>query len=201
MRQIGFNGRWRTSGSPQLRRGDRQNPADRLDPIRRAVIIDEGDHGLNVELQCRASLGQNKRSLCAGSHWSAEARGSPAPRHSAVRRPRSECQRAQLLRRTAYLVRGRGNCRPPRGMLAFVIRHHAAPPRNSPNCRRISERPSKLGVRTSPANRSMGRRILDDNCFCRSTDNHSRHSQDRYASDNDRGCSNRANHRRDSSEL
>ena len=163
------------------------------------MIIGEGDHGLNVELQCRASLGQNKRSLCAGSHWSAEAVlllqdfsrsatsvGMPARAAAVVVPPTSPV--AELLRRTADLVRGRGNCR-------------CRPPRNSPNCRRISERPSKLGVRTSPANRSMGRRILDDNCFCRSTDNHSRHSQDRYASDNDRGCSNRANHRRDSSEL
>jgi hypothetical protein len=50
MRQIGFNGRWRISGSPRLRiTGDRQNPADRLDPIARVVIIDEGDHGLNIE--------------------------------------------------------------------------------------------------------------------------------------------------------
>ena len=29
------------------RRGDRQHLADRLDPIRDAMIIDEGDHGLN----------------------------------------------------------------------------------------------------------------------------------------------------------
>src|ERR1700735_2961355 len=29
------------------RQGDRQHPADRLDPVRLAVIVDEGDHGLN----------------------------------------------------------------------------------------------------------------------------------------------------------
>ena len=29
------------------RRGDRQHLADRLDPMRPAVIVDEGDHGLN----------------------------------------------------------------------------------------------------------------------------------------------------------
>jgi len=28
-------------------RGDRQHLADRLDPMRLAVIVDEGDHGLN----------------------------------------------------------------------------------------------------------------------------------------------------------
>src|SRR3954471_14127657 len=29
------------------RRGDRQNAADRLDPVQDAVLVDEGDHGLN----------------------------------------------------------------------------------------------------------------------------------------------------------
>jgi hypothetical protein len=29
------------------RRGDRQNAADRLDPVDDAVFVDEGDHGLN----------------------------------------------------------------------------------------------------------------------------------------------------------
>jgi hypothetical protein len=29
------------------RRGDRQDFTDRLDPMRLAVIVDEGDHGLN----------------------------------------------------------------------------------------------------------------------------------------------------------
>src|SRR5260370_8004815 len=29
------------------RQGDRQHPADRLDPMRLAVIVDEGNHGLN----------------------------------------------------------------------------------------------------------------------------------------------------------
>jgi hypothetical protein len=29
------------------RRGDRQNSADRLDPVGRALIVNEGDHGLN----------------------------------------------------------------------------------------------------------------------------------------------------------
>src|SRR5690348_4537991 len=29
------------------RRGDRQNAADRLDPVNGAVLVDEGDHGLN----------------------------------------------------------------------------------------------------------------------------------------------------------
>jgi hypothetical protein len=32
---------------PIGRRGDRQNLADRLDPVRLAMIVDEGDHGLN----------------------------------------------------------------------------------------------------------------------------------------------------------
>ena len=29
------------------RRGDRQNTADRLDPVHSAVLVNEGDHGLN----------------------------------------------------------------------------------------------------------------------------------------------------------
>jgi hypothetical protein len=29
------------------RRGDRQNAADRLDPVAGAVLVDKGDHGLN----------------------------------------------------------------------------------------------------------------------------------------------------------
>jgi hypothetical protein len=29
------------------RRGDRQDPADRLDPVGLTMIVDEGDHGLN----------------------------------------------------------------------------------------------------------------------------------------------------------
>jgi hypothetical protein len=32
---------------PIGRRGDRQNLADRLDPVRFPVIVEEGDHGLD----------------------------------------------------------------------------------------------------------------------------------------------------------
>ena len=53
----------------------------------------------------RASLGQNERSLCAGSHWSAEARGSPAPRPSAVRRPRRGCCRSSAFFTVAERLR------------------------------------------------------------------------------------------------
>ena len=42
-------GRISTPGDMSVigRRGDRQDFADRLDPMRLAVIVDEGDHGLN----------------------------------------------------------------------------------------------------------------------------------------------------------
>jgi len=42
-------GRISTPGNMSVigRRGDRQDFADRLDPMRRAVIVNEGDHGLN----------------------------------------------------------------------------------------------------------------------------------------------------------
>src|SRR3954470_21809201 len=39
------------------RGGDRQNPADRLDPVDGAVLVDEGDHGLNPG----ASAGRGKK--------------------------------------------------------------------------------------------------------------------------------------------
>src|SRR6185437_4904278 len=59
--------------------GNRQHPADRLDPIRRAVIVDEGDHGLcrrsssawakyalalrRISLACRSSRFSRSRAL------------------------------------------------------------------------------------------------------------------------------------------
>jgi len=45
--------------------GDRQNRADRLDPMGVAVIVDEGDHGLTGG---RAPPKQNKPTPCAKSH-------------------------------------------------------------------------------------------------------------------------------------
>ena len=43
MQQLAALGHLRVIGG----RGDRQDLADRLDPVRLAMIIDEGDHGLN----------------------------------------------------------------------------------------------------------------------------------------------------------
>src|SRR5277367_5830903 len=61
------------------RQGDRQHPADRLDPMRLAVIVDEGNHGLNrrsssawakyalalrrISLACRSSRFSRSRAL------------------------------------------------------------------------------------------------------------------------------------------
>jgi hypothetical protein len=47
------------------RRGDRQNPADRLDPVDLTMIVDEGDHGLNRRAlgNCELRLGEISRRL------------------------------------------------------------------------------------------------------------------------------------------
>src|SRR6202021_1785031 len=72
------------------RQGDRQHPADRLDPMRLAVIVDEGNHGLNrrsssawakyalalrrISLACRSSRFSRSRAFSL----SAMSVGTPA---------------------------------------------------------------------------------------------------------------------------
>ena len=121
---MGVIGRW----------GDRQHLADRLDPIRPAVIVDERDHGL-----CRRS----------SSAWAKYADrlaqdlvGLPQlavlplqrlePLALVRRRTRPDAAVAlrllhplvQRLRRAADLARNRDDRRPARRMLALVIQHH-----------------------------------------------------------------------------
>src|SRR5207237_6207466 len=69
------------------RRGDRQHLADRLDPIRFPVIIDERDHGFTRR---SSSAWQNMLTPCEESRSPVEVRGSRAPRPSASRPYRSE---------------------------------------------------------------------------------------------------------------
>ena len=80
------------------RRGDRQNPADRLDPVGLTMIVDEGDHGLNRRAWMRAPPGRNKPTPCAGFHSPAGALGSRAPAPSDVRRFLSERRHARRCR-------------------------------------------------------------------------------------------------------
>src|ERR1700682_3515850 len=69
--RIGAPGGMRMVG----RWGDRQHPADRLDPIRRAVIVDEGDHGL-----CRRSSSARAKYALALRRISFARRRSPFSR-------------------------------------------------------------------------------------------------------------------------
>src|SRR3982750_3029051 len=85
------------------RRGDRQNAADRLDPVDGAVLVDEGDHGLNR----RSSFARGKktealRRACPGegrgSRLLAAVPGSPARAPSTGPAPRSSCRPEAPLR-------------------------------------------------------------------------------------------------------
>src|ERR1700723_1256072 len=91
------------------RQGDRQHPADRLDPMRLAVIVDEGNHGLNrrsssawakyalalrrISLACRSSRFSRSRVFS----FVATSVGTPA------RTPRPSSPTMQRLRRAADL--------------------------------------------------------------------------------------------------
>src|ERR1700712_1181481 len=57
-------------------RGDRQDLADRLDPMRLAVTVDERDHGLDRR---QAPLSQNTPTPCAGSRWPGGVRAPRVP--------------------------------------------------------------------------------------------------------------------------
>src|SRR5580704_238409 len=111
--RIGAPGGMRMVG----RWGDRQHPADRLDPIRPAVIVEEGDHGLvsAVELRpgkIRARLAQDLIGLAKlpvlpleglepGCHIARQARLVPAVALGLLH------PLIQRLRHAAYLARYR----------------------------------------------------------------------------------------------
>ena len=114
--------------------GDRQHLADRLDPMRLAVIVDERDHGLNrrsssawakyADRLAQDLVGLSKLAVLAlqrlqlrrhvGRHAGPLAAVDLGLLHPLVQR----------LRRAADLGRDRRDRRPARGMLAFVIQHH-----------------------------------------------------------------------------
>ena len=116
------------------RRGDRQHLADRLDPIRLAVIVDEGDHGLNrrsssawakyadalrrISLACRSSRFSRSSAFSFVGHIRRHA--SP---HAAVALGLLH-PLIQRLRRAADLGRDRDDRRPARRHARFVIQHH-----------------------------------------------------------------------------
>jgi hypothetical protein len=61
--------RWiETSGRMGMigRRGDGQDPAERLDPVDPTMIVDEGDHGLNRRYSGSARYADASRNLLAG---------------------------------------------------------------------------------------------------------------------------------------
>lgn len=74
------------------RRGDRQHLADRLDPMRLPVIVDERDHGLNGR---SSSAWAKYADALRRISLACEAPGSPAPEPSASRQPRWEGRRAR----------------------------------------------------------------------------------------------------------
>ena len=79
------------------RRGDRQNPADRLDPVGLTMIVDERNHGLNRKeiRELRAPPGRNKQTPCEGSHSPAGVLGSHAPAPGSGRARPWSCQAAR----------------------------------------------------------------------------------------------------------
>ena len=116
------------------RRGDRQHPADRLDPMGPAMIVDEGDHGLNRRSSsawAKYALALRRISLAWRSSRFSRSSAFSFARH--VRRRPGPCPLSrsaffdpvvQRLRRAADLRRNRHDRRPLRGMIALVIDHH-----------------------------------------------------------------------------
>ena len=123
------------------RRGDRQHPADRLDPVRLAVIVDRGNHGLNR--RSSSAWAKCKRSPCAiRSRWPAhEARGSRVPEPSALSPHPVGTPARTPLSRSAFFTHSCSVCAvqldlggdrretatapSARSMLAFVIQNHS----------------------------------------------------------------------------
>ena len=117
------------------RRGDRQHLADRLDPVRLAMIVDERDHGLNrrsssawakyADALRRISLAWRSSRFSRSRAFSFVA---PSPSARQARLPLSTLSLLhpvmQRLRRAADLGRDRHDRRPPRRVLALVLQHH-----------------------------------------------------------------------------
>ena len=112
---------------------DRQHPADRLDPIRPAVIVDEGDHGL-----CRRSSSARAKYALALRRISLAWRSSRFSRSRALSLVAISLVRPGLcaLSRSAFFTHSfsvcdvqpilasyRDNRGPPRRMLTLVIQH------------------------------------------------------------------------------
>ena len=129
--------------------GDRQHPADRLDPIRPAVIVDEGDHGL-----CRRSssawakyalrLAQDLVGLAKlavlplqrlepGCHVASSGPGlCPLSRSAFFTHSFSVCDVQPIL------ARYRDDRRPSRRMLMLVIQHQPHRTRRGPQAKTCS---------------------------------------------------------------
>ena len=117
------------------RRGDRQNLADRLDPVGLAMIVDEPDQGL-----CRRSSSAIAKYADALRRISLAWRSSRFSRSKAFSRSRSsvvkparlppslsDCltHNRNVLSVAADLARNRRDRRPLRSVLAPVLLHHA----------------------------------------------------------------------------
>src|SRR6266481_8310987 len=108
------------------RQGDRQHPADRLDPMRLAVIVNEGDHGLNrrsssawakyadalrrISFACRSSRFSRSKAFS----FSAVSVGTPArlPLSTSAffTHSRSVCAVQPILAETETIVAHRDGC-------------------------------------------------------------------------------------------
>jgi hypothetical protein len=118
--------------------GDRQHLADRLDPIRPAVIVDEGDHGLDRRSSsARAEYADALRRISLAWRSSRFSRSNALMRSRSsvvgpARCPRSRSawrsQIAQRLAAAADLCRDRADRRLSRGVLARVLPHQAHRP-------------------------------------------------------------------------
>ena len=114
--------------------GDRQHPADRLDPIRPAVIVDEGDHGLNrrsssawakyAEALRRISLAWRSSRFSRSSALSLSAISVVRPGLRPLSRRPSSPTHCSVCDVQPILRRYRDDRCPSRRMLALVIHHH-----------------------------------------------------------------------------
>src|SRR3954452_13803018 len=127
------------------RRGDRQHPADRLDPVDGAMLVDEGDHGLDRRVgspppKKPARLAQDLVGLAQLAVLALQRSdaflldrgraGAPALIALGLANPA-----AQGLRRAADLGRDRADRSRLRGVLALVVEQH--PDRTGTDLRRI----------------------------------------------------------------
>ncbi len=127
------------------RRGDRQHPADRLDPVGVAMIVDERDHGFDRRSSSAwAKYADALRRISLAWRSSRISRSSALirSRSSLVRpgrwpRSRSACrtQLAQRLAGAADLRRNRADRRPLRGVIAAGAPAPSAPRAPAPQAK------------------------------------------------------------------